>query len=338
MEKGDLNFIKVSVCVSFYNAAPYVQRCLDMLCSQTMKDGLEIVLVNDGSNDNTDELMRNYATCHPERKFVLVTQVNKSLCQGRMTGVANSSGEYVTFLDQDDLIDATAYEKLYQCAKQHDVDIVEFRSKHGDEVLSSPFIGLQNSHSVLKHYFTKGGIQSQLWMRLYKRSLFNKPILPQIRTNNEDMYGWPCLLHAANTIYFYPEILHTYSIDDNSFMGSLADPSKAERRFQSRKIALGMFNHFRSFVGIEGIKEYYMEFNQFMAEYLLGFLITKFYGKSMDVKVASLLQETGISSRKELMGFLDNWLPQKSLTYGVYRLFGLNAAYVFHNLRLCFIK
>lgn len=330
MEKNSLNPIKVSVCVSFYNAEKFVQRCLDMLCAQSMKEGLEIVLVNDGSKDSTDELMRNYAANHPERTFVLVTQENGSLCQGRLTGIRNSSGEYITFLDQDDLIDTTAYEKMYGCAKEYDADIVEIQTKNGDRILRSPFEGLQKSHEILKYYFTNGGVQSMLWMRMYRRELFEKPILPSIRTNNEDMYGYPCLLHAARSIYFLQEQLHTYSIDnEGSYMARMSNPAMAEKRFQSRKLALGSFEHFKNFVGENGMQEYKDEFQTYMATYCFGFLMTMFVNKTMQNKIDAIIEKTAMNSRKDIETLLRKRLPHKSMTNYIYRIFGLKAAYSF---------
>lgn len=329
MEEIIVNPIKVSVCVSFYNAAKFVERCLDMLCSQTLEE-LEIVLVNDGSKDNTDELMRNYAGNHPERKFVLITQENGSLCQGRKTGVSNATGEYVTFLDQDDLIDNSAYEKMYKCAVNNMADIVEIQTKHGDTILGSPFVGLQDSHEVLRYYFTKGGIQSMLWMRMYKRTLFSKPVLPDLYTNNEDMYGFPCLLYAAHSIYYLSEPLHTYSVDnESSFMASLKDPARADKRFKSRVIALGAFEHFSEFVGREGMKEFDKEFNTYKATYLFGFLMSDFYNKKMQDKIDAIIKAIRTVSYKELRSFLNKWLPNNSISYKVYRHFGLSVSYVF---------
>jgi len=322
MDKNSL--VKVSVCVSFYNAERFVFRCLDMLCAQTMKEGLEIVLVNDGSKDNTDELMRSYASNHPERKFVLITQDNGSLCQGRKTGIANASGEYIAFFDQDDLIDETAYDKLYNCAKSNDVDIVEMQSKYGDVILAAPFDGLHSSHEVLLHYFSKGGIQSQLWMRIYRRTLFSKPVLPSIRTNNEDMFGFPCLLHAAKTIYFYPEVLHTYTIDENSYMGSMSNPKMAEKKFQSCKIALGAFEHFKEYVGKEEMEDYSLEFTQYQARYIFVFLMSKFFAKSMKDKIQAVTDETDLKSLSKINKFLKTNFKNNWFIYKIYRLFGLN--------------
>lgn len=333
MEKNSSNPIKVSVCVSFYNASQFVERCVDMLCSQTIGDALEIVLVNDGSKDDTEKLMRAYAEQHPDRRIVLVTQENKSLCQARQTGVRNASGEYVTFLDQDDKIDATAYEKMYRCAKENNADIVEIKTRHGEEVLGAPFTGLKDSHEVLKNFFDYGGMHTMLWMRMYRRSLFDKPVLPNLYTNNEDMFGLPCLMHAAHTIYFLPEVLHTYTVDNvNSFMVSTSDPKNAEKRFTSRALALKAPNHFRSFVEEEGLKEYGDSFNHYRASNAFSFLMLSFEGKKMRDKEKAVLEETGMKTSKELRLFLKRWLPNRSLAYRMYKVLGLNLTYNLYHM------
>lgn len=332
MEKNSSNSIKVSVCVSFYNASLFVEQCVDMLCAQKLGDALEIVLVNDGSKDDTEELMYTYAKKHPDRRIVLVTQENKSLCHGRQTGVRNASGEYVTFLDQDDKIDATAYERMYRCAKEYDADIVEIKTRHGEEVLGAPFAGLKDSHEVLNYYFEQGGMHTMLWMRMYRRTLFDKPVLPDLYTNNEDMFGLPCLLHAAHSIYYLPEILHTYTVDNvNSFMVSTSDPKNAEKRFKSRALALKAPNHFKSFVGEDGLKEYGDSFKHYRASNAFSFLMLSFLGKRMDDKVAVVLAESGFSSSKEMNRYLRKWLPNRSLVYRMYKVFGLKLTYRFYH-------
>lgn len=333
MEKNSSNSIKVTVCVSFYNASLFVEQCVDILCAQTLGDALEIVLVNDGSKDDTEELMHTYAKKHPDRRIVLVTQENKSLCHGRQTGVRNASGEYITFLDQDDKIDATAYEKMYCCAKEYDADIVEIKTRHGDEVLGAPFAGLKDSHEVLKYYFEQGGMHTMLWMRMYRRTLFDKPVLPDLYTNNEDMFGLPCLLHAAHSIYYLPEVLHTYTVDNvNSFMVSTSDPKNADKRFKSRALALKAPNHFRTFVGEEGLKEYGDSFNRYRASNAFSFLMLSFLGKGIKDKEKAVIEETGLNSSRELRRFLREWLPNRSLVYRMYKALGLNLTYKLYHL------
>ena len=263
----------ISVIIPVYNVEKYLPRCLDSVCAQTLQS-LEIVLVNNGSTDNSEAIMREYAEKHPERRFVILSQEDRSLAGGRLTGINHATGEYITFLDADDLVDATTYQKMLECAEKEGVDIVEIQTRRDAKILESNLKGLQDTHQVLKQYFTKGGIQSMLWMRMFRRSLFAKPVLPTIYTNNEDMFAWPCLLYAAHSIYFLKKPLHTYSTDNEGgvMQSETYDPKLAERRFQSRTKALLSIPFFREYAG-DGYCEFIKEHKKYEACYTFGFLM-----------------------------------------------------------------
>lgn len=329
-----MNPIKVSVCISVHNTAKYLPRCLDSVCAQTLQN-LEIVLVNNGSTDNSEEIMHDYASRHPERKFVIVSQEDRSLAGGRQTGIDNATGEYIAFLDADDLVVPEAYEKMLECAEKEKVDIVEVETMRDGKVLSSNLSGTQNAHEVLKLYFTQSGIQSMLWLRLYKRSLFCNPVMPTIYTNNEDMFALPCLLHAAHSIHYLKEPLHTYSTDNEGgvMKSETNNPELAERRFRSRKKALLSIPHFRHFVGEKLYGEYEKEHCIYEAEYILGFLLTVFKGKNMKDKISAILESLDFETEKELNTFLHKYLPQSGQTsYILYKLFGISATYYIYKI------
>ena len=127
MEKSNIEPIKVSVCISVHNTAKYLPRCLDSVCVQTLQS-LEIVIVNNGSTDNSEEIMHDYASKNPERKFVIISQEDRSLAGGRQSGIDHATGEYIAFLDADDFVAPEAYEKMLLCAERESVDIVEIET------------------------------------------------------------------------------------------------------------------------------------------------------------------------------------------------------------------
>ena len=89
----------VSVIVPSYNVASTVVRCLDSVYAQTYED-LEVVVVNDGSTDNTLQVLRDYRRAH--MTLVLIDQHNQGLSAARNTGLDAATGEYIYFLDSDD--------------------------------------------------------------------------------------------------------------------------------------------------------------------------------------------------------------------------------------------
>lgn len=334
MEKRSENKVKVSVCISVHNTAKYLPRCLDSVCAQTLQD-LEIVIVNNGSTDNSEDIMYEYKNAHPERRFVIISQEDRSLAGGRQSGIDNASGEYLAFLDADDLVEPVAYEKMLECAEREQVDIVEIQTLRDGVVLGSNMIGRHNTHDVLRQYFRKEGIQSMLWLRLYKKSLFKKNVLPTIYTNNEDMFAMPCLLHAAKSIFFLNEPLHIYSTDNEGgvMKSETFNPELAEKRFQSRQKALLAIPHFRNFVGEDDYAEYANEHCVHEAVYIMGFLLVDFIGKSMNEKENAVINALDFKSKREMNMFLHQHLPHTgSKSYLIYRLFGINFTYCFYRI------
>lgn len=113
---------KVSVIVPVYNSESYLARCLDTLVNQTLQD-IEILVVNDGSPDNSQAVIDRYAGEHPG-KVVALMKANGGLSDARNFGVAQASGEYLGFVDSDDWVDLDMYERLYDRAAQTDSDVV----------------------------------------------------------------------------------------------------------------------------------------------------------------------------------------------------------------------
>ena len=113
---------KVSVIVPVYNVEKYITDCLESLVNQTLDD-LEIIIVNDGSNDGSDRIIKKYEKRYDNIKYV--KKENGGLSDARNYGMNYAIGEYVAFLDSDDFVDKTIYEKMYNKAKEEEADYIE---------------------------------------------------------------------------------------------------------------------------------------------------------------------------------------------------------------------
>jgi len=100
---------RLSVVVPFFNVADYIAECLESLRRQTLDD-IEVILVDDGSRDATRQIAEEF--CRIDPRFRLVVQENQGLGPARNTGVKHSEGEYITFVDSDDLVPRHAYEMM----------------------------------------------------------------------------------------------------------------------------------------------------------------------------------------------------------------------------------
>ncbi len=113
----------VSVIIPIYNGEKYLHQCLDSVFSQTLEQ-LQVICVNDGSTDHTAHILQNYQQQHPD--MIIVTQDNGGLSAARNAGLTCATGEYIDFLDADDMLQADALECLY-CRASHDsLDILFF--------------------------------------------------------------------------------------------------------------------------------------------------------------------------------------------------------------------
>lgn len=115
--------IKTSVIIPVYNTEAYISECLDSVLRQTQKD-VEIIVVDDGSTDNSLEIVRKYQKTYSNVN--VICQENKKLGAARNLGISIATGKYLCFLDADDFIEESMLEELYQKAKDNVLDFVTF--------------------------------------------------------------------------------------------------------------------------------------------------------------------------------------------------------------------
>lgn len=110
--------MRLSIIVPVYNVEPYLAACLDsLLAQQDTEDAYEIVCVNDGSTDNSGEILARYAQAHPSVR--VITQKNGGLSAARNAGISAAVGEYLWFVDSDDVVDTYAVGQLCNAAAAH---------------------------------------------------------------------------------------------------------------------------------------------------------------------------------------------------------------------------
>ncbi|MEM7701097.1 MAG: glycosyltransferase family 2 protein [Pseudomonadota bacterium] len=114
----------VSVILPVYDVEPYLAKCLDTVCGQTLEN-IEILVVNDCSPDNSDAIIQNYMKRDPRIRYIKHEE-NLGLGGARNTGIENAKGEYQWHIDSDDFIDSNACEFLYNTACANEVDVLSF--------------------------------------------------------------------------------------------------------------------------------------------------------------------------------------------------------------------
>ena len=180
---------RISVVVPVYNCAPWLPRCLDSLLNQTYEN-LEIVAVDDGSQDESLRVLGKYAD-----RIRVISQKNRGVTAARLAGVTAASGDYVGFVDADDEVEPQMYERLHENALLYDADI----SHCSHQVIrpdgraffphNTGKLWQQDRIQGLRELLEDVYVEQSLCTKLFKRALFEglEESLDLTIRNNEDM-------------------------------------------------------------------------------------------------------------------------------------------------------
>ncbi len=159
---------KVSVIVPVYNVENYIDKCLNSLVNQTMQD-IEIIIVNDGSTDNSEKIIKNYLEQY-EEKIKYVVKQNGGLSDARNFGMKYATGDFIAFLDSDDYVDYTLYEKMYNKAIKDNCDFVEcdFIWKYDNKEVKDIGYIYKDKYEMLAN------ARVVAWNKLIKKELLDK--------------------------------------------------------------------------------------------------------------------------------------------------------------------
>ncbi|WP_349763510.1 glycosyltransferase [Fusobacterium sp. SYSU M8D902] len=116
-----MNNIKVSIIIPVYNTSKFLTKCLDSVLNQSLKE-VEIILLNDGSMDKSDEICLEYSKKYKNIKYI--NKKNTGCSDTRNLGIKMAKGEYIAFLDSDDYVEKSMYEVLYNQAYLEKLDIM----------------------------------------------------------------------------------------------------------------------------------------------------------------------------------------------------------------------
>lgn len=166
--------IKVSVIVPVYNGEKYIAKCIESLLKQTLKE-IEIIIINDGSTDKTDEIINSYL---PDGRVKYLKKTNHGIGSTRNFGLKQSSGEYIGFVDGDDFVEHNMYELLYDKASKESLDMVVCDYYRDFEETNTSIIdhisGFNHGVINLKESPNLVNIVNlSPWNKIYKRDMIN---------------------------------------------------------------------------------------------------------------------------------------------------------------------
>lgn len=229
-----MSHYKVSIIVPVYNGEKYLAECLDSIIDQTL-DGIEIVIVNDGSTDNSAEIIENYARKHPN--IVVITQENKGIPLARMEGYTRSTGAYIGWVDDDDFIEKNMYEKLYTCAIENQADYVYCdysffpqKAKHKEKWFKE-YKGIVDWHFIERN--------THPWNKLVSRELCEAIHIKNKLPVFSDSVYVDLLVHANRIVCIKEELYHYrvgHASVSGSYKGKLAYYEEVAKRAKKQRV------------------------------------------------------------------------------------------------------
>ncbi len=195
----------ISIIIPVYNAEKYIGRCIDSILAQT-HERLEIVLVDDGSTDNSLKICREYA--EKDSRIMVLHKENGGVSSARNLGLEACSGEYIGFIDSDDHIASTMYEELLSAALKHDTGIslcAYYRIKGETKDIQGLCGDAETitNTQLMKDIYTYKSM-GVLWNKLFKRSVFFGEDNTLVRFNEE--------LHFCEDVLMLTQITRNSSL------------------------------------------------------------------------------------------------------------------------------
>ena len=209
----------ISIVIPIYNAEKTLYKTLECVAGQSYKD-IEVILINDGSNDNTENICKEYAI--KDDRFKYYYQENQGVSKARNNGILKSKGEYITFIDADDIIDKNYCEILYRYSKNVDIVICDIVvEKCGEELhrFTMPNIIL-NSIESLNQLFIRKNINSGPCGKLIRKDMLNNICFPELVTYEDIIFNMN-LFDKANRIYVTDKTQYHYEQNNDGAMGKM---------------------------------------------------------------------------------------------------------------------
>lgn len=203
---------KISLIVPIYNTEKYLNKCLDSLISQSLKD-IEIILINDGSTDDSEKIINNY----DDKRIKYISRENKGVGKTRNEGIDLAKGEYLTFVDSDDYLDINFCKKMYEKAVKDNCDLVicDFFEDRGN-LWGVKFKDFSDTN-LKKNPELLNNINLGPCNKIYKNNLFkNKNNRFEENLKYEDAPFVVKMLISAKKIGKVNDYLTYYVVHDNS--------------------------------------------------------------------------------------------------------------------------
>ena len=213
----------VSIIIPCYNCAPWIERCLAAIESQTYTN-FEVICVDDCSTDDTYSIVNDYMSHTTMCMRLMKNNINSGPAISRNNAIKGALGEWIAFCDSDDYYESTFIEEMLEHATKENADVAmcEYRKifESGKASKDVHYLSDLDQTSSVEDVFVYS--KSALWLLLIKKHLLDENSIPNLR-NGEDIACVPCIESCAGKISIVKKVLYNYYIRD---MSSSHRPSK----------------------------------------------------------------------------------------------------------------
>ncbi len=274
--KGNQKAPKVSAVVPVYNSAEYLPQCLESIINQSLKD-IEIICVNDGSTDNSLDILKEYK--NKDSRIVIVDKPNGGVSSARNAGLKAAKGKYVEFIDSDDLINVETFKNLFEEAEACDADIVTFEKTWFNKN-ERPDINQKPEYDIkdTEHYFhdeSENPFERNLNCNVIHDKFYKKDFLinnnlffdERVKLGEDSLFCWMSFIRTntvvedKNTYYYHRSAVET------SLMGTASD----QKWFNNYMLMISHLIEHKNDFKFEGYKEWILSWAVGYGTELLNF-------------------------------------------------------------------
>ena len=252
---------RVSIIVPVYNCEPFLRECLDSALAQRFAD-LELILVDDGSPDGSGTIIDDYAL--KDSRIRIIHQENGGQSAARNAGLDTASGEYVYFLDSDDVMDPTLLETVIP------------KMDAGYELVTFGFTGAETPlreekelildtaearFTFLAGPFRRRAVRWEVWNRVYRRDIIERWGLrfpADRRAYPEDMYFNLAYIAHISRILSIPDVLYSYRKHEGSISADVFTPSRQLMILSSNLMTVALEDHYRTCADCRYLSDHFL--------------------------------------------------------------------------------
>lgn len=264
--------MKISVIIPAYNCAEFIGDTIYSLKAQTLKD-FEVIIVNDGSTDNTLEILNEFK--EKDERIRVITVKNGGPSKARNIGIDEAQGEYLYFMDSDDTIADNMFSELYEAAEKYDLDEVTYAPFMDDISKKQHYVTELNHEPFIAHKQTefraklmgliKAYMMNVVWNKLFKAELIkeNKIYYDGDIKNGEDrLFNMSVFKHISRFAFINKPFYHYYLRGEdtlnnkylpNRFDGSLRYYHELLKAFEEMNILSDKNRSYINFIFIKGV-------------------------------------------------------------------------------------